>query len=96
LVLVGEVSNVNELASILGSSFPMKYLGFLVGAYFKVKFILDDIIKKMECWLVGWKIMHLFKDERITLIKSTFYLMSTYFMSLFPLPVGVTIRIRKL
>jgi hypothetical protein len=55
----------------LGSSFPMKYLGFLVGAYFKVKFIWDDIIKKMECWLVGWKIMHLFKDERITLIKST-------------------------
>jgi hypothetical protein len=47
LVLVGNVSNVEGLASILGcrvSFRPMKYLGLLLGALFKVKFVWDGII----------------------------------------------------
>jgi hypothetical protein len=47
LVLVGNVSNVEGLASILGcrvSSLPMKYLGLPLGASFKVKSVWDGII----------------------------------------------------
>jgi hypothetical protein len=42
LVLVGNVSDVDSLANILGwtmSSLPMEYLGLLLGASFKAKFI---------------------------------------------------------
>jgi hypothetical protein len=47
LVLVGNVSNVEGLVSILGcrvSSLPMKYLGLPLGASFKIKSVWDGII----------------------------------------------------
>jgi hypothetical protein len=50
LVPVGNVENVDELADILGygvSSFPMKYLGLSLGAFFKVKSIWDGVMKKI-------------------------------------------------
>ncbi|KAG6732890.1 hypothetical protein I3842_01G199300 [Carya illinoinensis] len=40
--------------------------------------------------------MYLSKGGRITLIKSTLSNLPTYFLSLFPLPVGVAARIKKL
>jgi len=74
----------------------MKYLGLPLGASFKAKFIWDDIIEKMECHLVGWKMMYLSKGGKGTLIKSTLSNMPTYFMSLFPLPIGVANCLEKL
>jgi hypothetical protein len=99
LVPVGNVMNVEGLASILGcrvSSLPMKYLGLPLGASFKAKSIWDDIIEKVERRLAGWKMMYLSKGGRVTLIKSTLSNLPTYFMSLFPLPVGVANRLEKL
>jgi hypothetical protein len=87
LVPVGNVMNVEGLASILGcrvSSLPMKYLGLPLGASFKAKSIWDDIIEKVERRLAGWKRMYLSKGGRVTLIKSTLSNLPTYFMSLFP------------
>ena len=55
-VHVGNVNNVEGFAGILGcgySSLPMKYLGLLLGASFKTKYICDDIIEKIEMSL-GW------------------------------------------
>jgi hypothetical protein len=40
--------------------------------------------------------MYLSMGGRVTLIKSTLFNLPTYFMSLFPLPVGVANRIEKL
>jgi hypothetical protein len=67
-----------------------------LSAPFKAKFIWDTIIEKMERRLAGWKRLYLSKGGRLTLIKSTLFNFSTYFLSLFPIPVGVANRIGKL
>jgi hypothetical protein len=62
-VLVGNVYNVDELASILGCgtfSLPRKYLGIPLGASYKAKSIWDGIVEKMERRLASWKRMSLF------------------------------------
>jgi hypothetical protein len=59
-----------------------------------LKSIWDCVIEKIEQRLVSWKMMYLSKGDRITLIKSTLFKLSTYFMSLFPLPVGVANHMR--
>jgi hypothetical protein len=68
-------------------SLPLKYLGLLLGASFKAKSIWDGVIEKIECHLVGWKMMYLSKGGRITLIKNTLSNLPTYFMSVFHLLV---------
>jgi hypothetical protein len=58
---VCNVNNVDGLASILGCgvlSFPLKYLGFLLGAHFKAKLIWDGVIEKIDRYLAGWKMMY--------------------------------------
>ena len=50
----------------------MKYLSFLLGAFFKAKSIWDNIIKKIKHWLAVWKMMYLSKGRKITLIMGTF------------------------
>jgi hypothetical protein len=67
LVPVGNVHNVDGLASILGcgvSYFPLKYLGLPLGAPFKAKLIWDCVIEKIK-HRVGWKMMYLSKGGRI-------------------------------
>jgi hypothetical protein len=97
LVPIGNVSNVEDLACVLGyrvSSLRIKYLTLLLGARFKARSIWDDIIEKIECCLASWKMLYLFKGGRITLIKSTFSNFPS--LSLFPIPVGVANCIEKL
>lgn len=60
LVPVGNINNVEALASILDcrvSSLPMKYLGLLLGASFKAKFMWDGIIEKIGS-LAEWKMIY--------------------------------------
>jgi hypothetical protein len=78
------------------SSLTMKYLGMPLGVSNKATSIWDDIVFKMECRLASWKMLYLSKEGRVTLIKSTISNLSTYFLSLFPIPVRVAIRIEKL
>jgi hypothetical protein len=40
--------------------------------------------------LAGWKRLYLSKGGRLTLIKSTISNLPTYYLSLFPIPIGVT------
>ena len=50
LVPVGEVSSIEDLASILGcktASLPMQYLGPLLGAKYKAKAIWNPILEKI-------------------------------------------------
>jgi hypothetical protein len=53
-------------------------------------------MEKMERKLSGWQRMYLSKGGRITLIKSTLSSLPTYFMSLFPIPGLVALRIDKI
>jgi hypothetical protein len=87
------------LVSILGcgvSYLPLKYLGLPLGASYKIKYIWDEVIEKIEHRLASWKMMYLFKGDRIILIKSTLSNLPTYFLSLFRLPVSIANRIEKL
>ena len=99
LVPVGNVTNVMELAAVSGckvDALPIIYLGLPLGSSFKDKTIWNCIIEKMEKRLAGWKRMYLSKGRRITLIKCTLSNLSTYYLSLFPIPVGVACRIEMI
>ena len=74
----------------------MKYLGLPLGAQFKETTIWNPIIEKMERRLAGWKRLYLSKGGKVSLIKSTLSNLPAYFLSLFPIPVGVTHRFEKL
>lgn len=76
--------NVETMASISGcriSQLPMKYHNHSLGSPFKSKSTWDDILEKIEMKLDSWKIMHLSKVGRVTLIKSTVSNLPTYFLS---------------
>ena len=54
IVPIGEVMNVEELASNLRRHVLMKYLGMPLGAHFKARYIWDSIIDKcIRDWLAG-------------------------------------------
>jgi hypothetical protein len=99
LVPVGNVPDVEGLAAVLGckvAELPIIYLGLPLGSSFKDQSIWNGIIKKMEKRLAGWKRMYLSKGGRLTLIKSTLSNLPTYYLSLFPIPVGVAHHIEKI
>jgi hypothetical protein len=99
IVSVGEVRDVEELASIIGcvvALLPLKYLGLPLGAKYKDSHMWNSIIEKMENRLSGWKRLYLSKGGRLTLINSTLSSFPTYFLSLFPIPVGVAKTLERL
>jgi hypothetical protein len=99
LVPVGHVENVGQLASLLGCGYgevPLKYLGLPLEASFKLKFVWAGLEDMMSRRLAPWKRLYLSKGGRVTLIKSTLSNMSTYMLSLFPIPVDVVKRIEKI
>ena len=68
LVPVGDVSNIEGLAVMLGcktSSLPIKYLGLPLGAKFKATRIWNGVLEKLER-LTEWKRMYLSKAGRLT------------------------------
>ena len=86
IVPMGEVSNLDDLASILRcrvGNLPMKYLEMPLGAPFKATSIWNPILEKMERKLLGWKLLYLSKSGRLTLLKSTLSSLPTYYLSLF-------------
>ena len=99
LVPIGEVTNMGGLVALLGcrqSSLPMTYLGLPLGAKFKDRAIWNFILERMERRLTSWKRLYLSKGGKITLIKSTLSSLPTYFLSLFPIPADIAIRIERL
>jgi hypothetical protein len=99
IVPIGNVEDVEELASILGcgaASLLMEYLGLPLGAKYKDSNIWTSIIEKMKNRLAGWKRLYLSNCGRLTLINSTLSNLPTHFLYLFPILVGVTNRLEKL
>jgi len=79
------VDDVEGLAQLLGcrvTSLPMTYLGLPLGVSYKAVSIWNGVIEKMERWLVGWKRVYLNR--------------TTYYLSLFPILVGVANQLEKL
>jgi hypothetical protein len=90
---------VDQLASCLGcgtANLPLKYLGLLLGASFKLKAMLMDLEDLIARRLALWKRSYLSKGRRVALIKSTLSNLPTYLLSLFLIPVDVTKRIEKI
>jgi hypothetical protein len=88
LVPVGEVSNVEALAEVLGcevGSLPIKYLGLPLGD----KASWNGVVKKSFHTLASWKRMYLSKGGRIALIKSTLSNFPTFLLSILPILVAV-------
>jgi hypothetical protein len=71
-------------------------LGLPLGASFKEKTIWDGVVKKMEKRLASWKKIYLSKRGCLTFIKSMLSSLLTYFLSLFPSPVGIARRLECL
>jgi hypothetical protein len=99
LVAVGEVQNIGNLATYLGcrvAGLPMKYLGLPLGAAYKATSMWNGVTEQMERRLARWKKIYLSKGGRLTLIKSTLSNLPTYYVSLFPIPMNVANRIKKI
>ena len=74
----------------------MTYLGLPLGTKFKDRVIWNSILEGMEQRLMSWKQLYLSKGGKITLIKRTLSRPPTYFLSLFPIPVDIAIRLKRL
>ena len=74
----------------------MTYLVLPLGAKFKDRAIWNSILERMERRLMSWKQLYLSKGGKITLIKNTLSSLPTYFLSLFPIPMDIAIRIERL
>jgi hypothetical protein len=87
------------LAGHLGcgiADLPLKYLGLLLGASFKLKAMWRNLEDLMARWLAPWKRLYLSKGGRVALIKSTLSNLPTYLLSLFPIPAKVAKCIKKI
>lgn len=91
------MEDVGGLARILGCkvSFAYEETRSSFGGFFQGKMNMGGIIEKMEHRLAGWKRLYLSRGGRITLIKSTISNFPTYYLSLFPISVGVANCIEK-
>ena len=99
IVLVGEVGNIDALATILRcrvGSLPLKYLGMLLGTPYKTASVWNPILERMEKKLLGWKRLYLSKGGRLTLVKSTLSSLPTYYLSLFVILVAMVDRLERI
>jgi hypothetical protein len=99
LILVGNVQQVDYLASILGCevvTLPFEYLGLPLGAPNNATHIWDGVLEKIERHLAGWKWLLLSKGGRVTLIRSTLANIAMYYMSLVKILVSVVNLIERL
>jgi hypothetical protein len=96
LVTMREVPYI-ELANILGcniSSLSLCYLGLPLGAPFKSKAIWDKVVEKMKKKgrRVGTRFTCL-RENALLSSRVRFQVIPTYFLSLFPLLVGIAKRL---
>ncbi|KAM3327437.1 hypothetical protein P3S67_002563 [Capsicum chacoense] len=89
IYLVNEVSDLEELAGILGcdiGSFPTTNLGLPLGATFGSTFIWNGVIEKFEKKLASWQMQYLSMGGRLRLINNVLDSVPTHCMTLFPIP----------
>ena len=101
IVSIGEVGNIDALATILRcrvGSLPLKYLGMPLGTPYKTALMWYPILERMEKKLSGWKRLYLSKGGggSLTLVKSTLSSLPTYYLSLFVIPVAMADRLERI
>ena len=99
LILIGDVSNIEDLARVLGckvGSLPSTYLGLPLGAPFKFVHAWEVVKERFQRKLALWKRQYLSKRGRLILLKSTLSSPPIYFMSLFVIPRKVGLRLKKI
>ena len=98
MIPIGEVTNLEEFAKVLGckaSSLPSTYLGLPLGAPYKSSRVWEGVEKRFKKRLALCKRKYLSKGGRQTLIKSILSSLPIYFMSLFVIPKRVVARLEK-
>ncbi|GMI89291.1 hypothetical protein HRI_002598400 [Hibiscus trionum] len=94
-----EQSKVDRWASLLhckSEKLPSSYLGLPLGNLKNFAAIWDPIVEKFKSKFAGWKTKLLSFGGRITLIKSVLSSLPLYFISLFPMPNSVSLKLSKL
>ena len=89
---VGEVENLNQLASELGcrvGSLSSSYLGLPLSYKVNSSRVWEGIEEKFRRRLTAWKRQYISKGGRLTLIRSTLSNMPIYLLSLFRIPKSV-------
>ena len=91
--------DADSLANIFGcrvALLPMKYSGLPLRASYKSTCIWSSVVEKLERRMADWKRLYLSKGGRLTLIKSTFSNLPTYYLSLFPILIVVAKKLENL
>ena len=99
LILVGRVENVEDLTIEFGckvSTLMSSYLGLPLGVCFKEVAVWDGVEERLRKRLSFWKRQYISKWGRLTLIRSTLSSMPIYYMSLFYMPRGVSLRLERI
>lgn len=78
------------------ANLPFTYLGLPIGGSPSHLHLWKPVIDRMEKNLASWKGNLLSIGGRATLIKASLSSLPLYFMSLFPIPVGVADKIIKI
>lgn len=87
------------LVEVMGckvGSWPMKYLGMLLGGNPRAVSFWDPVVEKVSKKMACCKRSYISLGERITLIKASLSNLLVYYMSLFTMPYKVVMTIEKL
>ncbi|KAK3198650.1 hypothetical protein Dsin_022065 [Dipteronia sinensis] len=100
VVKVGKKSEVVEdwagIFKCKKANLPITYLGMPLGARPLSKAFWKSLVLRMESRLAPWKKKFLSKGGRLVLIKSVLSSISTYYMSVFKVPVSVAQAMERL
>ena len=77
------------------ATLPITYLGLPLGARSNSKAFWNPVLSRIEKKLAPWKRKFLNKGGRLVLIKSVLASISSYYVSVFRVPVGVTNKIER-
>ncbi|KAK2638085.1 hypothetical protein Ddye_025880 [Dipteronia dyeriana] len=76
--------------------FPINYLGIPLGSRPSSLAFWRPVVDRIKDRLKPWKRKFLTKSGRVVLIKAMLSSILTYFMSIFKIPLGITLNIEKL
>lgn len=90
------MSRATKTLLCTGGTLPFTYLGLPIGCDISRVKSWDPIIDRISKKLDSWKGRLLSIGGRVTLIKSSIYSLSLYYMSIFPIPKSVIEKINKI